>query len=202
VARVDVPASDLAWPLLHAAVRRLTGATRVLVVRIVAASNDVPPGATEDAAVYRGAPEWLARPDLVSIAAITTPVSGAALALTLRCDFRILADDVTLDAAGADFLGGVGLLVDLVGRARALELCLTGRRISASEAVAAGLATVAVARDQVDDAVADLIAAVLATPRSLATEVKALVSSSTDSVGAGRLAAEYAASERLARDDV
>jgi len=203
---VDLPASELAWPLLDAAVRRLTGATRVLVVRVGHATPDVAVGATrggaaDDRVVPARASQWLGRPDLVSVAAIMTPVRGAVLALALSCDFRVLADNVVLDAAGTDFLGGVGPLVDLVGRARALELCLTGRRIPAPEAAAVGLATAAVPRNEVDDTVADLVAAVLATPHPLATEIKALVSSSAGNVAAAdRLAAEYAASERLARD--
>lgn len=207
VARVKVPASELAWPLLDGAVRGLTGATRVLIVRIGPATSDVPVGAVggaaaDHAAVRVRASQWLGRPDLVSVAAITASVRGAALTLALSCDFRVLADDVVLDAAGGDFLGGVGPLVDLVGRARALELCLTGRRISAPEAAAVGLATAAVARDQVDDTVADLVAAVLTTPRLVATEIKALVSSTPDNVAAtDRLAAEYAASERIAREN-
>ena len=205
MARVDVPASGFAWPLLDAELRRLTGAVQVLVVRVVPSTDEPPADAAaqdHDATVQLRAAQWLARPDLVSVAAVTTPVAGAALALALSCDFRVVAHDVTLRAGGAGFLGGVGPLVGLVGRSRALELCLTGRRISAAEAAVLGLATVSVARDQVDDAVADLVAALLSTSHPVATEIKALVYSATDTVALARqLANEYAASERLARDE-
>ena len=202
-ARVDVPASGLAWSLLDAELRRLTGAVQVLVVRVVpSAGEPLADAAARDAAVQLRVSQWLTRPDLVSVAAVTTPVAGAALALALACDFRVVAHDATLRAGGAEFLGGVGPLVGLVGRPRALEFCLTGRRISAAEAAAVGLATVAVARDQVDETVADMVGALLSTSHPVATEIKSLVFSATDTVALARqLADEYAASERLAHDE-
>ena len=202
MARVDVPASGLAWALLDAELRGLTGAVQVVVVRLMPAAEPQADAAAQAAAVRVRASQWLARPDLISVAVVTTPLTGAALALALSCDLRVLAHDVTLRAGGAEFLGGVGPLVGLVGRSRALELCLTGRRINAAEAAAVGLATVAVAHDQVDNTVADLVAALLSTSHSVATEIKALVSSATDTVALTRqLADEYAASERVARDE-
>jgi enoyl-CoA hydratase/carnithine racemase len=72
-------------------------------------------------------------------------------------------------------LGGTKRLVDLVGESRALELCLTGRRVGAAEAATIGLATAVVPAGALDPAVGDLAAAVLAADRDAATEIKALL---------------------------
>jgi enoyl-CoA hydratase/carnithine racemase len=84
--------------------------------------------------------------------------------------------------------------VDLVGYARALELCATGRRIGAQEAAAVGLANLVVPRAELDAATGDLCAAVLASPRAAVTEIKALLAGA-----AGRPYAEQEAAERAAQ---
>jgi enoyl-CoA hydratase/carnithine racemase len=72
-------------------------------------------------------------------------------------------------------LGGTAPLVDAVGYARALEICLTGRRVGAEEALRLGLATVVVPLDELAAATDDLVAALLAAPRDAVVETKALL---------------------------
>ncbi len=95
------------------------------------------------------------------LAALDGPAIGGGLQLAISCDLRIAAPGAWLQARGP----GHGLAVaawglpTLVGRSRALDLCLTGRRIDAEEALAIGLV------DRVDDdpdAVALTLAAELA----------------------------------------
>ena len=62
-----------------------------------------------------------------------------------------------------------------VGYARALEVCVTGRRIPAGEAERVGLANLVVPRAELDGAVADLVAAVHASARDAVVEIKALL---------------------------
>jgi enoyl-CoA hydratase/carnithine racemase len=84
--------------------------------------------------------------DVPSIAAINGAAIGAGLAFTLGCDVRIAATTAKL---GFTFLnlglypgmGTIHLLPCVTGEARAAELVLTGRVISANEALAAGLVT-------------------------------------------------------------
>ena len=75
--------------------------------------------------------------------------SAPGFQLALACDLRVLADDAQLTMAEVTLglvpdLGGTKRLVDLVGYARALEICVTGRRVDAAEAERIGLATVVV----------------------------------------------------------
>lgn len=75
------------------------------------------------------------------LAALDGPAVGGGLQLAIACDLRISAPGAWLQARGP----GHGLAVaawglpTLVGRGRALDLCLTGRRVDAEEALAIGL---------------------------------------------------------------
>ncbi|MGF7237252.1 MAG: enoyl-CoA hydratase/isomerase family protein [Frankia sp.] len=147
-----------------------------------ARGGDIPPGeaAERHVAAAQEAVSWLSRPDLISVAAVSGPASGPGTQLALACDLRVIADDASfaLPEVGlglVPYLGGTGTLVAAVGYARALEICLTGRVVDASEAVGLGLAQLRVPADQLADAVSDLIAAVLAAPRAATTELKALL---------------------------
>ncbi len=97
-------------------------------------------------------------------------------------------------------LTGTQPLVHLVGYARALEICATGRFVHAEEAERTGLANLVVPAEQLDAAVADLAAALLAAPRDAVVETKALLQGA---VGRGldeQRAAERAAQGRRLRD--
>ena len=75
------------------------------------------------------------------LAALDGPAIGGGLQLAITCDLRIAAPGAWLAARGP----GHGLAVaawglpGLIGRSRALDLCLTGRRVVADEALAIGL---------------------------------------------------------------
>lgn len=119
---------------------------------------------------------WRELPVLV-IAAVQGHAIGAGFQLALAADLRVVTDDVSFCMGEIRLglvpdLGGTGRLVDLVGADRALEICLTGRRIGAAEAQDLGLSTLTVPRDELDLAVADLVAAVLAADE---TAVAALI---------------------------
>ena len=85
-------------------------------------------------------------------------------------------------------LTGTSNLVELVGYSRALEMCLTGRAVSAAEARAVGLANLVVGASELDAAVADLIAAITAHPIRASRATAALVRSAVrnDPAGPGR----------------
>lgn len=77
-------------------------------------------------------------------------------------------------------LGGTGPLVHLVGYARALEICATGRKISAPEAHGIGLVgTLAPAAD-LDEATGSLLEALLAAPAPALRALKPLLRGAMD----------------------
>jgi enoyl-CoA hydratase/carnithine racemase len=148
---------------------------------------------------------WLRRTDIVSVAAVQGHAIGAGFQLALACDLRVAADDVQFCMKETTLglvpdLTGTKPLVDLVGPARALEICVTGRRISAAEAERLGLANLVVPRDELDGAVSDLVAAVLSPLRNAVVETKALVMGATGRSRDEQEAAERAAQVRRLRD--
>ena len=148
---------------------------------------------------------WLARTDLVSVAAVQGHAIGAGFQLALACDIRVAAQDVQFCMAETSLglvpdLGGTRRLVAAVGYSRAVELCLTGRRVGAAEAERIGLASLVVPRDQLDATAADLAAALRAAPRNAAIETKALLAAAGVRSQDEQEAAERAAQVRRIRD--
>jgi enoyl-CoA hydratase/carnithine racemase len=96
-------------------------------------------------------------------------------------------------------LAGTSPLVRSVGYARALEICATGRFVGAQEAVAIGLASVAVPRADLDVTARDLADAILQAPEAAVRELKPLLRSAVDASPAHQLKAERGAQARLLR---
>jgi enoyl-CoA hydratase/carnithine racemase len=142
---------------------------------------------------------WLRRTDIVSVAAVQGHAIGAGCQLALACDLRILADDAKLcikePALGlVPDLTGTKPLVDIVGLPRAIELCLTARTVSAAEASELRLAELVVPGAELDRAVSDLAAALLATDAAASRATKALLTQA-----AGNTLSQQAAAERHAQ---
>jgi enoyl-CoA hydratase/carnithine racemase len=214
------------WDVVRGISRDLTGDVRVVVVRgegrafsagldrSVATSGGpdslaslaalTPESCAERIAQFQAAFTWLHRPDIVSIAAVQGHAIGAGFQLALACDLRVLADDAQLCMAEVTLglvpdLAGTGRLVDLVGYARALEICVTGRRLSAAEADRLGLATLVVPRTELDSAVRDLAGAILASDRDAVVEIKALLAGAARRSPGDQLRAEREAQTRRLR---
>jgi enoyl-CoA hydratase/carnithine racemase len=161
--------------------------------------------ADEVIAGYQDGFSWLSRTDLVSIAAVHGHAIGAGFQLALACDLRVAADDARFAMREPSLglvpdLGGTRPLVHLVGYARALEICLTGRSVPAEEALRIGLVTLVVPPGELAAAVDDLVAAVLAPPRDAVVETKALITAAWSRTLAQQLAAEREAQLRRLRD--
>ena len=142
---------------------------------------------------------WLRSPGIVSIAAVQGHCIGAGAQLALACDLRIFTEDAALRLPEATLglvpdLTGTSTLVELVGYSRALEICLTGRAVSAAEARVIGLANLVVEAADLDATVADLIAALTAPPvdasRATAALVRSAVRNSPDEQDAAERAAQ------------
>ncbi|MER6129525.1 enoyl-CoA hydratase/isomerase family protein [Streptomyces sp. NPDC001795] len=222
--------SPALWRALAEAGRALPGSVRVVVLRAegksfsagldrqmftpegiegeptfvdIARSSDAELDAT--IAGYQEGFTWWRRNDIVSIAAVQGHAIGAGFQLALACDLRVVGDDVQFAMRETSLglvpdLTGTHPLVSLVGYARALEICATGRFVLAEEAVNTGLANIAVPRDQLDDTVRDLASALLAAPRDAVIETKALLRGAQERPYEEQRAAERAAQARRLRD--
>ncbi|HZG06033.1 MAG TPA: enoyl-CoA hydratase/isomerase family protein [Streptomyces sp.] len=154
---------------------------------------------------YQEAFAWWRRNDVVSIAAVQGHAIGAGFQLALACDLRVCADDVQFAMRETSLglvpdLTGTHPLVGLVGYARALEICVTGRFVHAEEAERIGLANLVVPRAELEAATADLTAALLAAPRDAVIETKALLRGAVERTYDEQRAAEREAQTRRLRD--
>ena len=96
-------------------------------------------------------------------------------------------------------LMGTKPLVDIVGLPRALELCLTGRLVTAEEARVLRLAELVVPAADLDGTVADLAAALLAVDPAAARATKELLSLAASNTLEQQAAAERQAQAALLR---
>jgi enoyl-CoA hydratase/carnithine racemase len=218
------------WRALTEAGRLLPGSVRVVVLRAEGVSFSAgldrqaftPEGfdgepsflelagaseAERDAIIasYQDAFTWWRRNDIVSVAAVQGHAIGAGFQLALACDLRVCADDARFAMRETSLglvpdLAGTKPLSRLVGYARALEICLTGRYVDAEEAERVGLANLVVPAADLDAAVKDLTAAVLAAPRDAVVETKTLLSGAAERSYDAQRAAERAAQGRRLRD--
>ncbi|MFD6228476.1 enoyl-CoA hydratase/isomerase family protein [Streptomyces sp. NPDC060232] len=154
---------------------------------------------------YQEAFTWWRRNDIISVAAVQGHAIGAGFQLALACDLRVVADDVQFAMRETSLglvpdLAGTQPLASLVGYARALEICATGRFVHAEEAERVGLANLVVPADELDAAVQDLTTALLAPPRDAVIETKTLLRSAQTRPYDDQRAAERAAQARRLRD--
>jgi enoyl-CoA hydratase/carnithine racemase len=161
------------------------------------------PALEDRIAGYQEAFAWLSRPDIVSVAAVQGHAIGAGFQLALACDLRVAAVGTVFSMKETSLgivpdLTGTHPLVSAVGLPRALEWCLTGRFVTAEEALAAGLLN-AVAED-LDGAVEGLVAGVLASPREAVIETKALLQGAARRTPPEQWKAEREAQARVLRD--
>lgn len=151
-------------------------------------------------AEYQEGFRWLRDPARLTVAVVQGHAIGAGFQLALACDLRIVAEDAQFCMAEPSLglvpdLGGTLPLVQLVGYARAVEICTTVRRVPAQEALAIGLATTVVPVDELDAAVDALAAQVLKHPAGAIRETLALLASAA----AGPTPDEQLARERQAQ---
>ncbi|HET9930374.1 MAG TPA: enoyl-CoA hydratase-related protein [Polyangiaceae bacterium] len=110
--------------------------------------------------LFRRAFAWLDRLPVPSVAAINGVALGGGLELALACDLRVAHESALLGLPETSLAiipgaGGTQRLPRIVGRAKATELILLGRRLNAAEALEIGLV------HRVVPANADFIAATL-----------------------------------------
>jgi enoyl-CoA hydratase/carnithine racemase len=133
-----------------------------------------------DIAVAQDAFRWIPGAPFLVIAAVTGAALGAGCQLALACDIRIVADTARLGLREVRHglipdMGATSTLPRLIGRERALDLILTGRELTGTEAVAMGLALRACPEDMVATAAHEYAGTVAGVPRPGIAYVKAAV---------------------------
>jgi enoyl-CoA hydratase len=120
-----------------------------------------------------------------TIAAVRGYALGGGAELALACDMLIAADDLQLGQPELSIgvipgAGGTQRLTRAIGKARAMELVLTGRRIDAEEATRLGLVTAVVGADEVVPWALELGARIAALPVLAARAAKAAINASQE----------------------
>lgn len=142
-------------------------------------------GASREIAGYQQAFGALARPGLISIAAVQGHAVGAGFQLALACDLRVAAADAQFSMAEVRLglvpdLGGTKRLIELVGYSQAAVICLTGRPVPAEEALRIGLVNEVVPNASLTATAQAWIDQILALPRTAVTEIKGLLLAAAD----------------------
>ncbi|MCP3905208.1 MAG: 2-(1,2-epoxy-1,2-dihydrophenyl)acetyl-CoA isomerase [Planctomycetes bacterium] len=134
------------------------------------------------------------------IAAVNGVAAGAGCSLALACDLRIASEHATF----IEVFVNVGLIPDsgssyflprLVGHARAMELCCTGRKVKAEEAERLGLVNKVVPAGELMDETMKLASSLAAMPAKAIALTKRLFNQSLGNDLDGQLEAEAYAQE-------
>ena len=155
------------------------------------------------AAYQEGFTSWAECPAVV-VAKVQGYAIGAGFQLALAADLRVAASDARFAMRETSLglvpdLGGTKPLVDLVGYARALEICATGRFVTGQEALAMGLVNAAVPAEELDRTTRTLVDSVLAAPDQALRALKPLLRSAVTAGREAQLAAEREAQTGLLR---
>jgi enoyl-CoA hydratase len=132
------------------------------------------------------------------IAAVRGVALGGGCELAMTCDMVVAAEDATFGQPeiligvmpGA---GGTQRLTRAIGKARAMELILTGRSMTATEALARGLVTRVVPPEATLDVALELAGLVATMPPLAVRAAKAAILDASDRPLADGLARERAA---------
>jgi enoyl-CoA hydratase/carnithine racemase len=209
------------WEQLHRAAENLPEGTRAVVLRGegrafssgldrsmfgTLADLGTRPGTEVDDRIagYQAAFTCWRRPGVVSVAAVHGPAIGAGFQLALACDLRVAGASAGFRMAEPALglvpdLAGTGPLVRAVGEASAVEICLSGRTVSATEAHRLGLVQAVVPDAELAQATDDLVRAVLESPAASVAATLDLLRGAGTRGPEQQLALERAAQVRLLR---
>jgi enoyl-CoA hydratase len=171
------------------------GRCRVVVItgsgqRAFAAGADIRELAAQTATTLHagdrfGAWDRIAAVGLPLIAAVRGFALGGGCELAMACDMIVAAEDAQFGQPEIRIgvmpgAGGTQRLTRAIGKARAMELILTGRSMSAREAAAAGLVTAVVPSAATVDAALELAARISGMPPLAVRAAKAAVLDAAD----------------------
>ncbi len=142
-----------------------------------------------------------------TIAAVRGFALGGGLELALACDIIIAADDATFGQPEVRIgiipgVGGTQRLTRTIGKARAMDMILTGRHVSATEAAEWGIASRLVpSADVVGTALGVADAIVAAAPLAVRAAQEAVDGAGDGTLGEGIAAERVACAELFDTDD-
>lgn len=121
----------------------------------------------------------------IVVAAVHGHAIGAGFQLALAADFIIASDDAVFSMKEAQLglvpdLAGTKPLADAVGYSRALEICATGREISAAEGETLGFVARRAPEGGFEGLVAEVAAQLAATPGQASVDVKHILRGVSD----------------------
>jgi 2-(1,2-epoxy-1,2-dihydrophenyl)acetyl-CoA isomerase len=142
------------------------------------------------------------------IAAINGVAAGAGLSLALACDLRIASDkasfiEVFINVGLVPDSGSTFFLPRLVGLGKAMELCFTGDKLSAADALGLGLVNKVVPGEELMNATRELAERLAKLPtralglikrllyRSLSSDLEAMLEAEADAQEAAALTADH-----------
>lgn len=144
---------------------------------------------------------WQRRIPALTVAAVHGPAVGAGFQLALACDVVMASPLASFAMRETSYglvpdLGGTGPLVRAVGYSRAVDICATGRTVTAEEGFALGFVTRLV--PSLEESVAELAGVVAsAPPGAIAALLPLLASAQTRSDADQREAERWAQVARL-----
>lgn len=111
------------------------------------------------------------------IAAVSGYALGGGCELAMMCDFIIAADTARFGQPEVNLgvtpgMGGSQRLTRLIGKAKAMEMCLTGRQMKAEEAESVGLVAKVVPAAELLDVAADTAATIASKSKVATTMIK------------------------------
>jgi len=179
--------------------------------RIFAAGADIsvfggPEEAREIGAMFVAALNAVAAIPRMVIAAVSGPALGGGCELALACDLRLAAEgarfgqpEILLGIIPGG--GGTQRLARLVGPSRAKDMILTGRQVTADEALAIGLVNEVVERERLLDRARELAASLARGPLRAQALAKSAIDDGLQVTLAEGLALEQAAFVEVFRTD-
>ena len=114
------------------------------------------------------------------IASVNGAAAGAGFNLALLCDFRVAADNAKFVQAFVNIglipdMGGTFLLTKMIGAAKATELLMLGRPVSAEEALSLGLVTKVVTTEELEAETIKLAKKLCSLPVQSLSNIKSLI---------------------------
>ena len=129
---------------------------------------------SDDFANYHDAPSRFRKP---LIAAVSGYALGGGCELAMMCDFIIASETAKfgqpeINLAVMPGIGGTQRLTHAIGKAKAMDMCLTGRMMDADEAERAGLVSRVVPQDELMPTVLDAATKIAAQSQPIAMMTK------------------------------
>jgi enoyl-CoA hydratase len=120
----------------------------------------------------------------VTVAAINGYAIGFGAMISIACDFRIFAENAIFRLPEIDLsifpgAGAASNLYHLVGPSRSKDILMTGRKVSAEEAMRIGLADRLVKHDEIMDVALDFVNELLTKDSKILVRTKTLVDAMT-----------------------